>query len=222
MKRIPGFFFVLFVMLSLLSENLLFAASQAEVISLQGDDFEHIQFRKIKANHYSNHDQVLQIDVDSSASFLMNPFDAVKQVNKVSFEWRSKGTLQIKNAQHELKKDGDDAVFKLGLLLETDDSLLNPFLPSWMKRVEQLLNFPSEYMIYLVADAKHAPGRQWLNPYNKRVTMISLSSVPDHKGWMKASYRFKQPVKVVAIWLMADGDNTQSSFTTHIKNIKIE
>lgn len=205
-----------------LQSKSIIAATEDTVVSLQAEDFEHIEFRKIKANAYSYGNQQLQIDVDSSASFLMKPFDAVKKVKKVSFDWQSEGLLKVEDAQHELKRSGDDAIFKLGLLLKSEGALPNPFLPSWMKRVQGLLKFPSENMINLVADARHVPGRQWLSPYNKRVTMISLSSVPDHQGWMRASYQFEQPVEIVAIWLMADGDNTSSRFTTRIKNIVLE
>jgi len=196
--------------------------AQAENIVLQADDFEHIQFKKIRASTYTFHDQLLQIDVDKSASFLMLPFDEVKKIDRVSFEWRSEGRLQIDSPQHEEQRNGDDAVFKLGLLQKSEDSFLNPFLPPWMKRVEALLKYPSENMINLVAAAKHAPGEQWPNPYNKRVTTIAVGSVSSGQGWMKASYQFAQPVDVVGLWLMADGDNTGSSFSTYVKNISIE
>lgn len=202
--------------------KIVFAAAEDTFVDLQLENFSHIEFGKIKANTYSYNNQQLQIDVDSSASFLMKSFDTVKKVKHVSFEWQSEGFLQVENAQHEQKRSGDDAIFKLGLLLKSESTLPNPFLPAWMKRVEALLKFPSENMINLVADAKHAPGRQWLSPYNKRVTMISLGSVPDHQGWMKASYRFDRPVDVVAVWLMADGDNSNSMFITRIKNIILE
>ena len=222
------------------------AADATPFVSLQADNFEHIQFRKIKANRYYFQDQALQIDVDSSASFLMLPFAKVKKVSKVSFQWRSEGLPQIKNSQHELKRDGDDAVFKLGLLLRADDDPLNPFVPSWLKQVRQLLKFPSEKITYLVAGAKHRPGESWPNPYNRRVTMISVSSaslasasvasrsvagtsddasVTDESettAWQQSSYQFEQALDVVAIWLMSDGDNTSSHFTAHVKNIKIE
>jgi hypothetical protein len=210
------------ITLMLLSANTLFAEAKAENISLQADGFEHIQFKKIKASRYTFQDQLLRIDVDESASFLMLPFDAVKKINRVSFEWRSDGMPRLDSAYHEEQRTGDDAVFKLGLLLKAEDSSINPFLPSWMKRVEALLKFPSENMINLVVAAKHAPGEQWPNPYNKRVSSIAIASVEEDQGWMHAGYQFAQPVEVVGIWLMADGDNTHSKFTTYIKNITIE
>ncbi len=206
----------------LVQTNIILAETSANVIPLQTDDFEHINFNRIKPNHHSFLKQQLKINVNESASFLMQPFDHVKAVKRVSFEWRSDGFPKIKSAKNEEQKSGDDAVFKLGLLLKTDESISNPFIPKWMKRVDTLLNFPSEEMIYLVANAKHAVSEQWANPYNKRVTMISIESIDNEQDWKLARYEFDTPVNVIAIWLMADGDNTHSRFTVHVKNIKIE
>lgn len=212
----------LYVISMILSTAAFPTIAPAETILLQAEDFEHIQFKKITASNYTFHQQILQIDVDKSASFLMLPFDAVKTIHRVSFEWRSNGEPQIESAQQEEQRKGDDAVFKLGLLLKSDDAILNPFLPPWMKRVEALLKYPSENMINLVAAAKHQTGEQWPNPYNKRVTTIAVGSVSSGQGWNEARYQFVQPVEVVGLWLMADGDNTESSFTAYIKNIRIE
>lgn len=201
-----------------------FTLPPEKIISLTAGDFEHIQFRTKTPTDYSYHanDNGLLIKVDNSASFLMQAFTEVKQVTRVSFEWKSNGSPAIKNAVHELQRQGDDAVFKLGLLIETPDSISELFLPSWMRRVDALLKFPSDEMFFLVAGAKHAGGQRWTGPYNRRVTMISMDNVVDSQDWNQASYLFSEPVKVVAIWLMADGDDTVSSFTAHIRNIKIE
>ncbi len=202
----------------------LFTQQPEKIISLSEGDFEHIQFRTKTPNVYSYHenDNGLLIEVDGSASFLMQAFTEVKLVSQVSFEWKSNGRPAIKDAVHETKRQGDDAVFKLGLLIETPGALSDMFLPSWMRRVDDLLNFPSDEIIFLVTDAKHVGGQRWTGPYNSRITMISMHEVADSQGWNKASYQFPELVKVVAIWLMADGDDTASSFTVHIRNIKIE
>jgi len=216
------FGFVRFSMFMLLCTNNLFAETQIKPVPLQSDVFEHISFSRIKANRYTYHDQQLQIDVDGSASFLMMPFDTVRQVNKVSFEWRSDGVPHVKDSLHEKKRGGDDAVFKIGLLLKTENSLPNPFFLSWIKQVDKLLKFPSDHLVYLVPNAQHPVGEQWENPYNHRATMISVNSHAEISGWQACSYNFQQPLDVVGIWLMADGDNTNSSFTSHVKNIRIE
>ena len=206
----------------LLQSNCLYAVSMEGVLDLKADNFEHIEFKKIKKSHYSFRDQQLQVDVEGSASFLMKSFDSVRKVRQVSFKWRKNGEPKIKVAQHEELKQGDDAVFKLGLLLEGSGSFFNPFVPAWVKRVEGLLKYPSEDMIYLVADSKHVPGQRWFNPYNERVTMIAIDSVDDTNNWQRSSYYFDSPVNVVGIWLMSDGDNTDSSFTVNVKDIKLK
>lgn len=206
----------------LLQSNCLYAVSMEGVLDLKADNFEHIEFKKIKKSHYSFRDHQLQVDVEGSASFLMKSFDSVRKVRQVSFNWRKNGEPKIKDAQHEEHKQGDDAVFKLGLLLEGSGSFFNPFVPAWVKRVEGLLKYPSEDMIYLVADSKHVPGQRWFNPYNERVTMIAIDSVDDTNNWQRSSYYFDSPVNVVGIWLMSDGDNTDSSFTVNVKDIKLK
>jgi len=197
-------------------------AAHSETITLQADQFEHIEFKRIKTNQHHFHKQQLQISVNDSSSFLMQAFKQVKQVHQVTFEWRSQGAPKIESAQQEEQRSGDDSVFKLGLLLKANSVPFNPFMPSWMKQVESILYHPSEKMIYLSVGTKHTAGDEWINPYNKRVTMIAVGSSDSKDGWEKASYQFDMPVDAVALWLMADGDNTHSSFTVEIKNISIQ
>jgi len=209
-------------------------ASAPDDLSLFESNYTHIQFGRINANQYEFKSRVLKTRVDSSASFLMKAFESVKPVKQVSFKWRSEQLPEVNDAAHEKQKMGDDAVFKVGLLLKADNELDNPFLPKWMRQVKSLLNYPSENMIYLVAGSKHVAGEQWPNPYNRRVTMVAMSAADIEskleskidgefeEGWQQASYRFGEAVEVVAVWLMADGDNTGSSFTSYVKDIIIE
>lgn len=207
----------------LLYTSNLFAVSPVVAISFQAENFEHIQFKKIKPNKHVYENNILKIDVDDSASLLMLPFETEKKISRVSFEWRSEGLLLINDAQHEAAKTGDDAVVKIGLLLKAGDtSFCNPLAPSWLKRVNKLLAFPSDNMVYLVANAKHAAGEEWLNPYNTRVLMVSISSIKGLDDWQQASHQMDAPLSVVALWIMADGDNTDSKFTSYIKNIRLE
>lgn len=216
-----GFFLFLYGKL-VFAEALLVDSSVEVNISLQEENFEHIKFKRIKANNYVFNNNQLNVEVDNSASFLMMPFDQMQTISQVSFQWRSINKPDIKSVAHEEKRNGDDAVFKVALLLKADDVLFNPLMPAWMKRVGKLLPLPSKEMIYLVAGAKHVAGQHWINPYNDRVKMIAMKNSVDVNGWTKASYTFEQPVEVVGLWLMSDGDNTHSKFTAKVKNIVLK
>lgn len=210
---------LIFSTLVLIYSSTSLASPPESAIPLRSELFEHIRFGKIKANQFDFTQDELHIAVNDSSSFLMLPFDKVKMINGVRFKWRTKGEMLIRDAEHESNKDGDDATFKLGLLLKTDNESFSFFAPSWLKKVRDQLKYPSEDMIDLIANAKHASGEQWFSPYNDRVTMISVKSMADKDGWWLADHGFEKPVEVVAIWLMADGDNTHSKFITRVKNI---
>lgn len=180
---------------------------------------QHIEFGRIPANEISISDGAVTLNVMKSASFLMQGFDQVMPVKQIDMSWRSEGGPALRDAGQEKQKAGDDAVVKLGLLLRAEKERFNPFLPRWMKQVREGLSYPSEMMIYLVADSRHDAGQRWANPYNERITMVSMLDVQTGDGWYQSSIEFDEPVDVVAIWLMSDGDNTGSSFVTTVREI---
>lgn len=183
--------------------------------------FEHIEFGRIPANTVNVDADTITLDVMKSASFLMHSFDDVLNVKQVSMSWKSDGKPAVPNAIKEQQKGGDDAVVKLGLLLRADKKPFKPFLPAWMEKVEASLKYPSTEMIYAVADSKHNSGERWVSPYNDRVTMVSMQDGMSDDGWYHSKLVFEQPVEVVAVWLMSDGDDTQSSFTTQVRVIQL-
>jgi len=44
----------------------------------------------------------------------------------------------------------------------------------------------------------------------------------DKKGDFILTYKLENPEKVIAVWLSIDGDDTQSSYTTTIKNLLLD
>jgi hypothetical protein len=182
-------------------------------------ELQHIEFGRIPANEITISDGAVTFNVMKSASFLMQGFDKVMPVKQVELSWRSEGGPALHDADQEKQKAGDDAVVKLGLLLRAEKERFNPFLPAWMKQVREGLSYPSEMMIYLVADSRHDAGQRWANPYNERITMVSMLDVPTGDGWNRSTIEFDEPVDVVAIWLMSDGDNTGSSFVTMVREV---
>ena len=182
-------------------------------------ELQHIEFGRIPANKITITDSTVTFNVMKSASFLMQGFDKVMPVKQVDLSWKSEGRPALRDTDQEKQKAGDDAVVKLGLLLRAEKERFNPFLPAWMKQVREGLSYPSEMMIYLVADSRHDAGQRWANHYNERITMISMLDVQNMDGWYQSSIEFDEPVEVVAIWLMSDGDNTGSSFVTTVREV---
>ncbi len=84
------------------------------------------------------------------------------------------------------------------------------------------MKLPTDRMLYLVVDAKHAPGELWESPYSGSMTLMSVASVEGKDGWRQAAVAFPEPKQVVGLWLMADGDDTGSTFETRLKDLVLE
>ena len=219
---ITGFFAVFFTGLLMMTTQ---AAPPGPAMQLRPDladpAQQHITFRRIPANDFSLSNKTLTIKVNKSASFILLPLERVTYLNQVSFDWRSHGALHVSSSAEEASRDGDDARLRLGLLLlaEKAQTFDNPLAPRWLKTVRQSLRFPSDRLIYLVAGAQHPANSVWPSPYSDKATMIAIGSEAGENGWQHARYDFHQPKAVVGLWIMADGDNTGSHFTTELRKL---
>jgi hypothetical protein len=204
---------------------LLLAACQlnAEQIVLDEHNFEHIHFKRIKPNRVEFNQDAIHFEVNRSASFLLLAFSDIKNIRTVSFQWNADGMLKKDSAEHEKTRKGDDAWLRVGLIIKGQpEHIPEPLLPRWMKQVRQTLKHQSGNMVYLIPDAKHAPGETWKSPYSSNVDMISVGSTSVDGVWKQASYEFAKPQPAVGLWIMADGDNTGSIFESQLRNLVIE
>jgi hypothetical protein len=203
----------------LTTPTILFAEEINPATSLLDKSITHISFKRITPNYVFAQDNVLNIQVNNSSSFLLLPFKDVRNINKVSFQWRKMGVININDAQQEETRQGDDAYLRVGMILEGKASLPNPLSPKWVKKVRETLHHSSDKMIYLVPGSKHENGQRWKSPYSKDVEIIAVGSKTKKYGWNLSEHTFDETLSVVGLWIMADGDNTQSAFTTKLKTI---
>lgn len=190
-------------------------------VSLDIADFRHITFENIPVTIYKNEGKVLLADVTKSASFLVRSFDTKHLVKQIDFEWRHMGKPSIKDATHESSKEGDDAILRIGLMISGKPPLIPFFASSWIKAVKDTLKLPSDEMLYLIPSAVHKQGEQWNSPYSDSIKCLSVPSVLQSNGWQKSTINLKNPLEVVGIWIMADGDNTKSNFTVWLQNLNL-
>ncbi len=200
----------------------LFIARAANAIALDLDHpgLSHIVFKHIAANNYQYQDGILNITVNQSASFLLLPLSQQTPITSVSFQWKKQGELRSQDAKFEESKEGDDAYLRIGLMLKGEARWLNPLAPKWIKQVKQTMQLPSEKMIYLVAGSKHQAGQQWLSPFSEDIEIIAVDNHNLDDGWIQAQHNFNVPMNVVGIWIMADGDNTGSSFISSLRSLQ--
>jgi hypothetical protein len=194
----------------------------AETIIFDKEKVNHINFKKIPPNQFEIKSNLISIEVNKSASFLLIPFKNTKTVKEVTFEWKKDGLLNVKNSQHEETRSGDDAYLRVGIMIEGKKLLTNPLAPKWVKRVRETLNHSSNRVIYLSPNTQHQAGEHWKSPYSNEVDIIAVASEKIDQGWQLSKHIFDSSQSVVGLWIMADGDNTRSTFTTKIKTVTLE
>ncbi len=195
----------------------------ADPIDLDKRNFEHIHFKRIQPNSVSFNNDVIDFEVNNSSSFLLLAFDDVRSIRTVSFQWKAKGMLNKDSVALEKTRKGDDAWLRVGLIIKGEPQHLpEPLLPRWMKQVRKTLNYPTNRMVYLIPDARHAAGETWQSPFSSDIDMISVASTVRSDNWNQVTHVFTDAQQTVGLWIMADGDNTRSIFNSQLRNLVIE
>ncbi|SME95805.1 DUF3047 domain-containing protein [Pseudobacteriovorax antillogorgiicola] len=198
------------------------ALASTPTMTLSPSEFEHITFDDIPPTKYRlEKPDTLVAEVKQSSSILLKPFAKVQSIQKVQVLWQSSGQLKLKDTSHEKKKSGDDALFRIGLILSGEAPMVPFFAPAWVKKSRDVLKLASDRMLYLVVGSPSAPGSRWESPYSSSIESLVMESKPSAEGWQAAEVSFEKPLKVVGLWLFADGDDTKSEFTSRLKDLKL-
>lgn len=200
--------------------ELLIAAS-ALAIDMNPADFALVTFDKIPATRYERSGDALKMTVERSSSFLLKPFDAARQVSSVTFEWQAEGELKLKDAETEKTKAGDDGYLKICLLVAGKAPLVPFFASAWVKVARDAMKLPADRLECLIAGTKAKIGEKWPSPYDDSIELVAVDGASDGKGWRRVDARLETPLDVVGVWIMADGDDTQSSFTTRLRDLTL-
>lgn len=201
-----------------------FGESGNTTLPLQpGAEQHHVVFIGLRPTVYDIRDGVLHAKVDASASFMLVPFDRVVPVKSVAWEWQGTGGPGLTSAQHEESKAGDDARLRIGLILRgKEPSIFTPLLPVWIQQVRAYLKpETTSEMLLLISGGQHDDGQTWQSPYAKTITHMAVQGTPGPDGWINSSVTLAETKNVVAVWLMADGDDTGSKFETRLRNLQL-
>ena len=126
----------------------------------------------------------------------MIPFEDIVTTKKVSFLWKSKGLIKIKDKNHEKSKLGDDAILRIGLItMKKNPSKLigNIFgKPGWLRDVEETLIHNGGNLIYLLPKTKNKYPESWNSPYSSLIKMVPTKTTFFNNDWNKSNIIFKR------------------------------
>ena len=199
-----------------------FALSNSAYSSpLNSKGWVSIPFGNIAPTKYQKMDNHWIIKVDRSASAQVLAFENIRSMTSIKFEWKSSGFPNIRDERHEQSKEGDDGTLRVGLILSGPAPTIPFFASAWIKLLGDTLKHPSNELIYLTVASKSPHTKPFQSPYSKSIKTIPLPTLSGNQGWNIANYKLDKPTKVVGLWIMADGDDTNSRFTSEIRNLTL-
>jgi hypothetical protein len=188
----------------------------AIIIPLHSSSWKHIDFGKIKTNEITFSNNII-INVDNSSSFLIHKLETPKEIKSISIEIDISKKLNIKSAS-------DDYPFKIGLIIEGDKKLTGMkkfFAPKWIKEVYKFagnMKGLDHIEMFIATFNKELHGQKREHPQSDLFTENFVFNLND-KGVQRFNYKLEKPITASALWLSADGDGSNSSFSTTVKSI---
>lgn len=199
----------------------LLIAASALAVDMNPADFRTVTFGDIPATRYERSGDALKASVSKSASFLLKPFDGARLVSSVSFDWQSQGELKLPDAAAERTKAGDDGRLKICLLVSGEAPLVPFFASAWVKAVRDAMKLPADRLKCLVAGTRGKTGEKWASPYDDSIEMIAVDQAGESSSWRRVEAKLEPQLAVVGLWIMADGDDTGSEFTTRLRDLTL-
>ena len=191
----------------------------------QADDWQLLEYNRLKANQVTFTREGMKVKVDKSASPIIYPLDEPIRVTGVSVTGNLNKLLNVEaNSQGE--QGNDDFALKIGLVI-AGDRTLNPiqkmFSAKWIKTLFDLAPEGAgiEKIYFLNAvQHKNLLGRQRQHPLSDLIYENNVWLL-DSPGDFSFDYELENPQNVIAIWLSIDGDDTRSSYTTRIYSLNL-
>lgn len=186
-----------------------------------------VEFDDVPANRVSYEQGAMTIAVSKSVSPLVSVFPAPVKMKEITVRGFIDGTLDLE-ADDFWTKNHDDALLRLGLI-EPGEKKLSMIqrlaAPAWIKALEKMFNGKMEGLgkirCFLLMPNSSLIGKSRVNPIAD-IFIEQIHAAPNADGSFVLKVSFPDaPLSVAGLWLVADGDDTGSTFNVTITEISI-
>jgi hypothetical protein len=192
----------------------------------QTNGWQFLKYRNIPSNTFHCTPAGLVIGVTNSAAPAVFPLTNELHVVGFSVSGKISGSLKIP-PDKQSEKGFDDYTLRVGLV-EPGTRTLSWWekltAADWVKKLFALAppgTGISKIHFYNVGTVAAQIGRNWAYDYDVPMEQ-TVVAVPDADGHFTFINRFNQPLKVIAVWISSDGDDTHSSFVMTLKRVEFK
>lgn len=188
-------------------------------------DWQLLEYRDLPANAVEFGADGMAVRVAASASPIVYPLPRPTRIEGIDVSGHLDRLLALEpGIQGSL--GGDDFALKLGLVV-AGDKTLNPvqrlFSAGWVKRLYALAPESAGIDRIEFLNAVQDPallGARRQHPLSDLIYENNVWLI-DAPGNFELSHRLDEPLEVVAIWLSIDGDDSESRYTTLIRDLRL-
>lgn len=193
---------------------------RAEVaINFQQESWKEIKLNKSEPNKFE-YGEKLKIIVKKTNSPVVFKFDEVQELSSLDFEASVEGEIKASENQSDFD---EDSYLQFGFVVVGDNHLGamgKLFAPKWVSEVFALApqgQGLDKVYFYNVASRKDLVNKERQNPKSKYM-YETIISTKDDLGKM-VSFTLPKKLKTTALWIGAEGDQTESEFTTTVNKV---
>ena len=189
-------------------------------------DWHSLQFRRIPPIQHQVRDGKITLEVKSSAGGLVRLLPKGTRVKAFIVTGSVKGDLKL-DAKHLWEKGNDDAYLRVGLIAEGGrrlSQLERLMAPDWITTMDDVLGAdgraPSAIHSHLLVPHASWIGKQRANPSMKQLVDY-IDATPGADGRFTMLVELPEALNLVGLWLMADGDDSGSTFTVSVDSLEL-
>lgn len=185
-----------------------------------------LSYRNIPPNTFRASLAGLEIGVTNSAAPAVFPLTNLLPVTELRVSGRITGLLTIPPGKQGLR-GFDDYAIRVGLVesgprtLSWREKLMSA---DWVKKLFALASPDTGinriHFFNLGTDPKQV-GQSRAHPMSD-LMVETIVAVPDAGGHFAFTNHFAKPMKVLAVWIACDGDDTKSSFAVTLNKVELE
>jgi hypothetical protein len=203
--------------------------ARAETISVplnQTNGWKFLSYRKIPPNKFRSARDGLEIDVTNSAAPAVFPLTNAPEVTELRASGMISGALKVQ-PDKQGQKGFDDYTVRIGLVESGKRTLSwheKIIAADWVKKLFALAprgTGISRIHFFNIGTDAHQIGKSRTHPLSDLIEE-TIVAVPDSQGNFAFTNRLNRSMKVLAVWISCDGDDTKSSFAVKLNRIELD
>jgi len=193
----------------------------------QGKGWKIVRFKNVPPNKWQSDEDGLHVRVQHSADLLTYCFSEETQVRRILVRGSVAGLPVIPEGRVQGDEKADDFAIRFGLVVSGTRKLGRTekfFASELVKRLSELVPKSQGIDHALFLNLANDPPPKWrrrTHSLGKGMIREQIACVRSCPGQFRIDVQFQEPLKVLALCIVSDGDHTKSRYQVTVREIQL-